>query len=283
MSIHKIILNNHQYRYTFYKNSHLNAPVGIFLMGNLQEIESVAFFSERFSAHVNLFVVEVPGTGLTEPLPAVFTIQDQASMLLCFIKHMNIEKAHILAFSYATPVALELCLRWSSALTLSMCGGMAGIPSTSRLATMAILGDAIRDRKRFAEEFIKGLTVADGSIPHGKVIARSARQKVLQYSEKQVRCFCENTVRILAYTPSDNIAELNIPCFLFIGQKDPYVTKKNAQQLASLLPNCQFKTVDNADHLVHLEKPDETAELMMHLVKSNYRNNLMIDASNNVL
>ncbi len=266
MNINEIWLNGYLYRYAYYQCAHEGAPLGVFLIGNLQEIESVNFFSEYFSGYLNLYVVEVPGTGLTDPLLAVDSIQDQSSLLLDFLECVNISNAHILAFSYATPVALELCVKWSGAITLSMCGGMVGIPKASRLTTMAILGDAIRDRKRFAEEFIKGLTVSDKSIPRGKVIARSARQKVFQYTEKQVRCFCENTVRILAYKPSD-FSTLVIPCFLFIGKKDPYVTIENALNLVGLLPNCGFDVVENADHLVHLECPDVTAELMVRLAK----------------
>lgn len=147
MEINNVFLGGHEYRYAFYRNNSLHAPFGIFLMGNLQEIESVKFFSEKFSESLNLFVVEVPGTGLTNPLPAVFNIQEQANLLRDFIEEMNIDSAHVLAFSYATPIALELCVNWAGAITLTMCGGMAGIPTESRLATMAILSDAIRDKK----------------------------------------------------------------------------------------------------------------------------------------
>lgn len=205
MSITEIYIQNKKYRYSLYKHHDPQVPHGIFLMGNLQEIESVEFFSKQFSQELNLLVIEIPGTGMTNPLSATFTIEDQARMLLSFIKNLGVPSAHLLAFSYATPVALELCTLWKNAKSLSMCGGMAGIPTSSRLQTMAILGDAIRDRKRFAEEFIKGLTVDDKSIPRGKVIARSAKQKVFQYSDKQISCFCENTVRILGYIPSNRL------------------------------------------------------------------------------
>ncbi len=267
MSINEIWINDRQYRYSFYESNHSNAPYGIFLMGTLQEIESVTFLSEKFSEELNLFVVEVPGTGLTDPLPATFSIQDQTEMLRSFIAYMNIPSAHIMAISYATPMAVELCASWDGALSLSMCGGMAGVVGSLRLGTMALLADALRDRKAFAENFIKGMTVDDKSIPRGKVIARSARQKILRHSEKQIACFCENTVRLLAYKPSSSISTIQQPCLLFIGEKDPYVTIEKAKELASQLPNCHFETVRYADHLVHLEHPERTAELMIQLAK----------------
>ncbi len=267
MSINKIWLNDRQYRYAFYENAHKQAPYGIFLMGTLQEIESVDFFSEKFAAELNLFVIEVPGTGLTEPLPATFSIQDQTDMLMLFIQHMNIPSAHIMAISYATPMAVELCAKWRNALSLSMCGGMVGIVESLRPGTMALLADAITDRKKFAENFINGMTVNDAKIPRGKVIARSARQKILKNSDKQITRFCENTVRLLSYKPSKLIESIWQPCFLFIGEKDPYVTIEKADELAVKLPNCTFTTVENADHLVHLEHPDQTADLLLKLAK----------------
>ena len=131
MNISKLYLDDRLYRYSFYESANEYAPYGIFLMGNLQEIESVDFFSLYFSKDLHLFTVEVPGTGLTDPLLAEHSIQEQAEMLALFIKKMGIDFAHVLAFSYATPFALELCSIWSGALTLSMCGGMAGISNVS--------------------------------------------------------------------------------------------------------------------------------------------------------
>ncbi len=263
--IHKITINDNLYRYAVYPNSETDES-GIFLIGNLQEIESVEFFSTEFSKALNIIVIELPGTGLTDPLPAWYSIQDQAILLHDFIKKLKIESAHILAFSYAVPVALEFCLLYEGALSLSMCGGMAGIPTKSRADTMAIMAAALRDRKAFAEELIAGLTVVDKNIPRGHVIARSAKQKVYKYTDKQIDCFCENTIRILAYKPS-NLSTISIPCLLFIGQLDPYVTPENATALSNQLTQCQLIYVPNADHLVHLEQSQTTADLMIQLAK----------------
>ena len=257
-------LNNQHYRYAFYENVNTD-QYGILLMGTLQDIESVGFLSKIFSSSLNLFVVEVPGTGLTEPLSAVHSIQDQASMLYDFILHMKIPSAHIFSISYSVPISLELCVIWKKAKSLSMYGGMTGIPESSRPDSMAILCDAIHDRKKFAESFIKGMTVNDDSIPRGKIIARSARQKILKNSQKQIDCFCENTIRLLSYKPSEKISKLLLPCLLIIGQQDPYVTVKKAKELASILPDCIFEVISNADHLAHLEYPDLVANLMASL------------------
>jgi pimeloyl-ACP methyl ester carboxylesterase len=257
-------LNNKKYRYSFYENINTD-QYGILLMGTLQDIESVAYLSKEFSKSLNLFVVEVPGTGLTDPLSAVYSMQDQANMLLDFVCHMGISSAHVFAISYSTPIALEFCVMWPHAKSLSMYGGMAGIPESSRPDSMSILSDALHDRKKFAENFIKGMTVINSDIPRGKIIARSARQKILKNSQKQIDCFCENTIRLLSYSPSKKISKLLLPCVLIIGRQDPYVTVKKAEELAFILPNCVFEIIENADHLAHLEYPDLVASLMSSL------------------
>lgn len=276
MAIQDVWIDDFHYRYDFYQHPSKEAPIGIFLMGTLQDIHSVSFFSDTFSQHFTLFVIEVPGTGLTDPLPATFSILDQANMLVRFIDTMAIPCAHIFSISYSTPIAVELCARWAGALTLSMCGGTAGVVPSLRGASMSLLADALHDRKHFAKRFIDGMTVNDERIPNGKIIARSARMHIFKHTEKQMMCFCENTLRLLTYQPSDAVAHIQQPALLFIGEKDPYVTPEKAKELSTLIPHCQFYLIPNADHLVHLEHPTLTASLLMQLAKEE-KDDTMLD------
>ena len=234
-------------------------------MGTLDDIETVDNISRKLAEEINLFVIEVPGMGQTEPLPSYFTIQDQAAFLLAIIDKLDIFSAHLFCISYSTPIAVELCSIWSGALSLAMCGGMLGVDENWRLPTMALLSSAINDRKAFATTFIDGLMVNDPNIPRTKVIARSAKRKILNNPDKQIRCFCENTLRLLTYKPSPSISKIYKPAILIIGDKDPYVTLRKARELANTLPNCDLKIVNNADHLVHIEQMEQVTELMLSL------------------
>ena len=62
MEISNITLKNQHYRYSIYPNPNTE-QWGVFLLGNLQEIESVDFFSQSFSETLNVLTVELPGTG----------------------------------------------------------------------------------------------------------------------------------------------------------------------------------------------------------------------------
>jgi pimeloyl-ACP methyl ester carboxylesterase len=269
----KIIIKNRLYRYAFYKNSHSN-DYGIFLMGTLQDIESVNFFSHAFSQKLNLFVIEVPGTGLTTPLPAMFSMQDQADMLCDFIEHMRVPDAHVFSFSYSVPIALELCTKIPNRIhSLSMYGGMTGVANEFRSISMGILHDAIYDRKNFGESFINMMMTKEVEVPRSAIIARSAKQKILKQPQSQIDCFCENTIRLLSYKPSEKIPSIQQPCMLIIGKQDPYVTLKQASELAQQLPNCTFEIIPNADHLAHIEYPDIVAGFMMNIFETEFNKN----------
>ncbi|MBX2809484.1 MAG: alpha/beta hydrolase [Cellvibrionaceae bacterium] len=261
-----LMLDNQQYRYAKYENTETNQSA-IFLLGALQEIESVQFFCEYFAKTLNVIVVELPGTGLNPPLPSTYPITGQSKFLLQFIEFLGLNSAHILAFSYSTAVAIELYSIWDGVLSISICGGVPGIPEAGRLRTIAMMADALRDRREFSKEFIDTLTVEDKNIPRGKVIARSAMQKVFKYTDAQLISFCENTIRLLGYKPSFNLSEISIPCSLCVGEKDPYVTHENALSFVKSLANCSFTRVKNSDHLVHIQHPEEIAKLMIFLAK----------------
>lgn len=125
----KTILNGNHYRYSFH-HCPGSDQYAIFLLGALQDIESVDSFSKHFATKLNCITVEVPGTGHTENLESTISIRTQAMMLLDLIDYLGVNSAHIIGFSYATAVAVELCDIWPNVLTMSICGGVPGIPSS---------------------------------------------------------------------------------------------------------------------------------------------------------
>ena len=266
-----VMLNNQHYRYAVYDNPNTD-QYGIFLLGALQEIESVSFFSEYFSQFINVVVVELPGTGLNPPISSRYSILDQANMLIDFTNSLNIDSFHLLTFSYGTAVCLEVYKACDGVLSISIAGGADGIPEAGRENTMLMLSDSLRNPKEFAQTFVNSLTVEDKNIPRNKAIVRQIKSKVAQYSKERLLSFCENTLRLLVFRPSYDISEINIPCSVCVGEKDPYVTKKNAMDFSKKIPSCKFYIIKNTDHFIHLEQPQETASLMIQPVLD-YQNN----------
>ncbi|WCP65800.1 alpha/beta hydrolase [Vibrio tubiashii] len=257
----KTILNGNHYRYSFH-HCPGSDQYAIFLLGALQDIESVDSFSKHFATKLNCITVEVPGTGHTENLESTISIRTQAMMLLDLIDYLGVNSAHIIGFSYATAVAVELCDIWPNVLTMSICGGVPGIPSSGRLATKKMIAAAMDNPHSFAKSFTESLTVSNNDIPRNKAIIKATVRNITNMAQDRIDIFFENSVRLLVHTPT-NIGNISIPCTVCIGEYDPYVTKETAGKFASQLKNGRLVVIKNADHLVHLQHPDKVATAML--------------------
>jgi pimeloyl-ACP methyl ester carboxylesterase len=257
----KTILNGNHYRYSF----HLcegSDQYAIFLLGALQDIESVHSFSTHFATKLNCITIEVPGTGHTQNLESTVSIRSQAIMLRDFIEYLGIRNAHIIGFSYATAVAVELCDIWPHVLSMSICGGVPGIPSSGRLATKKMIAAAMDSPASFAKSFTESLTVNNNDIPRNKAIIKATVRSITHMSPQRIDVFFENSVRLLVHTPS-NVTNISVPCTICVGEFDPYVTKETAQAFVNQLKNGRLVVIKNADHLVHLQYPDKVAAIML--------------------
>ncbi len=261
MTIHTTQLNNLPYRYSIYKKNN-SKEYCVFLLGALQQIENVEYFSQYFSQYINTITIELPGTGINPPLTSRYCIKDQAYMLFDLLQFLKIDSIHLAVFSYATAIAIEAYKIHPDVRSISIAGGSDGIPEAGRKNTILMLSDSLRNPKQFASVFIDSLTVDDKNIPRGKAIVRQIKNKVSQFNENQLVSFCENTLRLLGFKPSYDLSEIKIPCAICVGEKDPYVTLENALELSKKIPNCSFDIIKNADHLIHLEYPEETAKLL---------------------
>ncbi|SIO96085.1 alpha/beta fold hydrolase [Vibrio spartinae] len=266
MQINQIILNENLYRYSLYKNDQSDQYV-IFLLGALQDIESVNSYSCSFSKHLNCLTIEIPGTGRTKPLDSTVSIREQTLMLLDFIHYLDIKKAHIIAFSYATAISVELCDIWPHVSSLSICCGVPGIPKSGRHATKQMIAAAMQGADSFAKVFTRSLTIEHPEIPKNKAIRKATERNISKMTSDRIDVFFENSIRLLVHKPS-NLKNINIPCTICVGEYDPYVTKEVAHEFSKQLSNSNFVVIKNADHLIHLEHPEKVESILIILASS---------------
>ncbi|PKF48618.1 alpha/beta hydrolase, partial [Enterovibrio nigricans] len=241
--------------------------VAIFLLGALQDIESVTSFTEAFSKTLTCITVEVPGTGYAEPLESAISIREQSEMLLDFINYMKIESAHVIGFSYATAISVELCNIWRGVKSLSICGGVPGIPASGIAATKRMIAATMQSKSDFAKTFIDSLTVNHPDIPRANVIKRAMEKSISRLADERIDMFFDNSVRLLVHKPT-NVEQISVPTMVCAAEHDPYVTTKVAKEFSDKLPNSHYVEIKNSDHLVHLEQPEKVAKALIALALS---------------
>lgn len=256
-----IELNGHHARYLHIKNPGKSAM--LVLPGNLQEIESMTAFYKWLSPDYNYFVLEPPGTGMTEPLHPSYTLEYVADCIHQFVHEYVQSEIQLVACSYAAPVSLEYAKKYLSTITqLVLVGGMAEIPASALQVSLEVMADSLKSRTAFADGFIGVLSTDDPRIPRRKAVVKAAKRKAKGYTENQLMCFVYNSLRLLSHR-SLGLESITCPAFAFTGALDPYVTPSDCERMANSLPNCEFDLIPDTDHLFLIEKPDYSGRLIL--------------------
>lgn len=264
--ISNISINNYEARFMHTKKAGA-APL-LFIPGNLQEIETIKEFNSGFAEDFDYWVLELPGTGMTQPLHPHHSIHFLSDCLTSFIETYIKQPVNLVVCSYATPIAIEFAKHnnhWLRKLVLA--GSMREIPQAEWATVLGLMADCLRNPQRFAADFLNLLTVENERIPRQELIIKATMRKAARYSTSQFWCFIYNSIRLMTYYPED-LDMIKCPTLCFTGEMDPYVTKERCQELADEIPNAYFTTIPDTDHLFHIEKPQETVNLIVEYLLS---------------
>lgn len=245
-----------------------NKPALIFLMGSLQEIESVQAFNRGFSQDFDYWAIELPGSGNTGPLHPRFPVSFLAEYLNKMVESLLANRAvYLVACSYATGIALEYAkLRPSGLRRMALAGSMMDIPLSDWPTMLQLMRDCAFDTRAFADGFIDLLTAPDVNIERQSVIRKAAVRKAANYRDENFWHFVFNTIRLMCYEPK-NLQKIVTPTLVFTGEHDPYVRPEHCERLAGSLKHGEFCVLPGCDHLFHIEKPRETIDLILNFLK----------------
>lgn len=268
-NIVEVNVKGYQCRYMHAENK--GKPNLVFLMGSLQEIESVQVFNRTFSQDYNYWVIELPGSGNTQPLHPKYDVRFLADCLDVFNRQvMQREKFYLVACSYATGIALEYAKIAQHQLhRIALAGSMMDIPLDEWPTMLQLMRDCAYDTPKFATGFIDLLTDKSGVIEKRNVIQRAAVRKASSYREENFWHFVFNTIRLMCYNPMD-LEKINVPTLVFTGEYDPYVKPEKARELAEALGQGSYVSLKGCDHLFHIEKPKESLDLVLEFFAPHY-------------
>lgn len=252
--IHTLSINNHLCRYQHLPNP--GKPPLVFLMGTLQDIEHTYAFSSRFAPDFDYYVVELPGMGLTDPLPSKYPIAFVAQCLSDFSKKIIRQQFDLVAISYATGIAIEYAKRPDQMINkMALVSGMLEIPENFIEPLLDLMLKCKRDPHSFVDGFIDLLATDQHVIPNHEAIRRTARRKAKQnLKDGGYHHFVYNTLRLLGADAGD-LSVIRTPTLVYTGEYDPFVTPAQCKKLADALPNSKFELLPGCDHLFALENP----------------------------
>lgn len=240
----------------------------LFVSGAFQSMDSWTRFMRAFAPQTTVLLVDPPGMGRSDPLPAEVGVDFLADCLEQVLDEHGIERANIVAASYGTPSAFELArTRPERVERLMLAGTMRELPAhrRERIAHTIELARR-REREALADEVVSGMLCHDPmlAIERRKAAARVLRASVLRMSDLDLDKYAANTERLLTAPPLDVSATIVGPEVLaFTGEHDVFTPPAENRRVAAAFARAWFTTVRFADHLFHLQRAETVASLLV--------------------
>lgn len=229
-------------------------------------------FIKLWQTSFQVITLDLPGHGQTiTNTPR--TIEMTADDLREVLRHLNIDKAHIVGYSMGGRTALTYALTYpETILSLTLESASPGLDSQKER----------RQRRQGDEQLIERLN-KDGlssfvnfweNIPlfsTQKWLREDIQEKIRQERLGQSPPGLVNSLRYMGtgQQPSlwNDLQSLNARVLLIVGEHDEKFVKLN-EQMQKRLPNVKLKVIKHAGHAVHIEQPDFFYDEVTHFVQS---------------
>ncbi|MBB4893410.1 pimeloyl-ACP methyl ester carboxylesterase [Streptomyces olivoverticillatus] len=242
------------------------API-VLVGGAFQYQNAWGRLEQGFREVASVVTVDLPGWGGADRLPARYGFDFLAEALDQLLLKVAPGPVNVLGTSYGSAVAH----RWAR-------NHPERAGRVALVGTMAHLTEAVRDRVRHTvrmaeqgkrEEFVE--SVLEGMVCFSPRVTISRRSTVIRclsralhdMSAEDLVKYRENSRRLLDHAELPGGPGVRVPVLVATGEHDPLATPALSREVAAQCADARFTTLRDADHLVHLECPEELVDLLV--------------------
>mgnify|MGYP005814521427 CR=1 FL=1 len=200
-----------------------------------------------------VLAVDLPGHGKSHGV-GHHTIEDYADAILAFLEALKLNQAILVGHSMGGAVALQAAMQAPKRVI-----GLVLLGSAARLRVAPELLQTLSDPARTgaAVDRIMEHSFAPTTSPRLKELAR---QRLL---EGRASVLYGDFLACEAFTPPlEQVALVAAPTLILFGEQDRMVRPAAGRLLRQQLARARLETVPAAGHMLMLEQPDRTAELV---------------------
>ena len=245
-----------RYFYRVYPNPAGRLDPIVLLTGAFQTLDAWTKAAGIFNRSAPVIVVDLPGLGTADPLPARYGIDFHRTALLKVLEAERIPRVNLAAPSYSVPAAYRFgSLHPDRVNRLVLVGTMKEMPPhymRSLEETLRLLRDGRMDA--FGEMLLERFTADPRLTEKGALVRRIMRSAVRGLTPENRRRYHENSTRLLLHSGLDLAAPPVAPALIFTGRFDNFTSPEYGREVAAALPDAAFTTVLRADHLCHLHQ-----------------------------
>jgi pimeloyl-ACP methyl ester carboxylesterase len=209
----------------------------LFIHGGGACIETWHYQLEYLKSDFRLIVPDCRGHGRTNDTSEPYSHELHASDMIKLLDHLKIKKAHIVGWSDGSFIALQMALDYQERIkSLVLLGGAYSIDIYLPEAKAAIKDMTSDDYYPYLIELYKTLSPTP--------------DKWDEFFEKCRQMWMRQPTHTL-----DELADIQLPTLIIMAGQDEWGGSKQAGEMQSTIPDCELKTLPDADHGVHMTNP----------------------------
>lgn len=232
-------------------------PLMLILHGWGDRASSFAAMGQVLAQQYRVVAVDLPGFGGSDaPKDGAWGLDDYARFVAAFLRKIN-----------AGP--LDVLVGHSNGGTIAVRGVSSGLLVPKRLVLLASAGVRADKARRRG---LVGLLAKVGKIflpLFPKSVQSNLRQRLYGALGSELMLVPHMEATFKKIVPTDVVQEaekITVPTLLVYGTADDTTPVAHGQQLAAAITHSKLDIIDGG-HLLHIERPNETTELMIKFLK----------------
>ena len=243
------------------------API-VFLSSPWQPMEAWEAYATRLNRLAPVVLVELPGIGGADVLPASYGLHFLVDALAQVIAVERLSEINLFAYSYSTPIAVRYCQLHARNVRRVLLVGAARRLGPVQKAALAegvscLRKGALAD---FVDCSLRALMCQNERTPIARRRAIAQRLPALWSRDLCAGDLAkheQNSLRLL-HAPQLAIEPpvVDVPALIFTGEHDPYTPPDEGRTVARAFIGSAFTTIRRADHFCLLERPGTALRLI---------------------
>lgn len=221
------------------------------------------------STRHRVYVLDLPGFGLSDKPEISYTIPFMAKAVLAFMKEVGAGQADFVGHCLGGQIILELALKNPEKIRRMILLNSTGAQSLwepLRLLALMALEVLERNPELFSPGWAKQL-VENSFYEAGKESEEMIKffTAALQRPEGRqlVRSFSKAGQGILNHSITDDLRKIRVPTMVVWGQNDELLSLDNAVKLNREITGSQLQLIPRCGHIPQLERPEYLARIML--------------------
>lgn len=213
-----------------------------------------------------LVTVDLPGYGGADFLPARYGMDFLAAAVRHMLTEIGMPRVNLFGGCFGEVVGLRFAQAYPEFVRrILFCGAAKRLPDIYTDAVPRLSRALERDEIEKAADGLVRLFMSNpgaGQVRRHAAVARLLQRQFLNQTPDEIKKAVEHNTRLVSHGCYEPLPVPAVPSLVFTGEYDTLCTPQMGRELAATMPAALFTTVKETDHLVTVERREESADLI---------------------